>query len=90
MTNLLVVVDYVANVIATSIMRLAHRHRVMCEVDIAIIAEELWHIGSWQKKAGWTLSSELLMGGLSSADALRLMNMKHVVESNVVERRVSS
>jgi hypothetical protein len=43
MSNLLVVVDDVAQVVATRVMRLAHAHGVVSEVDIAVVAEELWH-----------------------------------------------
>jgi hypothetical protein len=39
-SNLLIIVDDVTQVIATAVMRLAHTHRVMCQVHIAIIAED--------------------------------------------------
>ena len=43
MSDLLVVVDDIAQVVATRVMRLAHAHRVVGEVDIAVVAEELRH-----------------------------------------------
>ena len=43
MSDLLVVVDDVAQVVATRVMRLAHAHGVVGEVDIAVVAEELRH-----------------------------------------------
>jgi hypothetical protein len=45
--NLLVVVDNVAEVVAAVVMRFSHAHRVVCEVDIAVVAEELWHGGGF-------------------------------------------
>jgi hypothetical protein len=38
--DLLVVVDNVAQVVATTIMGFAHAHRVVCEVHIAVVAED--------------------------------------------------
>jgi hypothetical protein len=46
MSNLLVVVDYIAQVVAARVMRLAHAHRVVGQVDIAVVAEELRHGGA--------------------------------------------
>ena len=43
MSDLLVVVDDIAQVVATRVMRLAHAHGVVGEVDIAVVAEELRH-----------------------------------------------
>lgn len=43
MSDLLVVVNDVAQVVATRVMRLAHTHGVVGEVDIAVVAEELRH-----------------------------------------------
>jgi hypothetical protein len=43
MSNLLVVVDDVAQVVATRVVRLADAHRVVGQVDIAVVAEELRH-----------------------------------------------
>jgi len=43
MSDLLVVVDDVAQVVATRVMRLAHAHGVVGEIDIAVVAEELRH-----------------------------------------------
>ena len=34
----LVVVDDIAQVVATAVMRFAHTHRVVCEVDITVVA----------------------------------------------------
>jgi hypothetical protein len=45
MSDLLVVVYHVAQVVATGVMRLAHAHRVVGQVDIAVVAEELRHGG---------------------------------------------
>lgn len=42
--NLLVVGLDVAQVVATAVVRLAHAHAVVCEVHIAIVAEELRHV----------------------------------------------
>lgn len=38
MSDLLVVVDDIAQVVATRVMRLAHAHGVVGEVDIAVVA----------------------------------------------------
>jgi hypothetical protein len=46
MSDLLVVVDHVAQVVAAGVMRLAHAHRVVGQVDIAVVAEELRHGGA--------------------------------------------
>lgn len=43
MSDLLIVVDDVAEVVASRVMRLAHAHGVVGEVDIAVVAEELRH-----------------------------------------------
>lgn len=42
-TDLLVVIDNVAEMVATAVVGLAHAHGVVREVDIAIIAKEFWH-----------------------------------------------
>lgn len=50
MSDLLVVVDDVAQVVATRVVRFAHAHGVVREVDIAVVAEELRHgcgRGAW-------------------------------------------
>lgn len=44
MSDLLIVLGHVPQMIATSVMRLAHRHGIMCEIHIAVIAEELGHL----------------------------------------------
>ena len=52
---LLVIGLDVAQVVAAVIVRFSHAHRVVREVDIAIVAEELWHRDAFQKggiKAG--------------------------------------
>ena len=46
MSDLLVVVDYIAQVVAARVMRLAHAHRVVGQVDIAVVAEEFRHGGA--------------------------------------------
>lgn len=43
MADLLVVVDDIAQVVATGVVRLADAHGVVGEVDIAVVAEELRH-----------------------------------------------
>lgn len=43
MSDLLVVVDDIAQVVATGVVRLADAHGVVGEVDIAVVAEELRH-----------------------------------------------
>jgi len=45
MANLLVVVDYISQVISAGVMGLAHAHGVVCEIYIAVVAEEFWHDG---------------------------------------------
>lgn len=45
MADLLVVVDDIAQVVAAGVVRLAHAHGVVGEVDIAVVAEELRHGG---------------------------------------------
>lgn len=40
--DLLVVVDDVADVVATGVVGFAHAHRVVCQVDIAIVAKDWW------------------------------------------------
>lgn len=46
MTNLLIVVDHIPEMISAGIMSLSYRHRVVGEVDIAIITEEFRHFES--------------------------------------------
>lgn len=41
--DLLVVVDYVAEMVAAAVVRLPHAHGVVREVDIAVVAEEFGH-----------------------------------------------
>lgn len=43
MSDLLVVVDDIAQVVATRVVRLSDAHGVVGEVDIAVVAEELRH-----------------------------------------------
>lgn len=43
--DLLVISLDVAQVVATAVVRLAHAHTVVCEVHIAVVAEELRHRG---------------------------------------------
>jgi len=45
--DLLVVVDDVAQVVPAAVVGLAHAHRVVGEVDIAVVAEEFRHDGGW-------------------------------------------
>lgn len=40
MADLLVVVNDVTDVVATGVVGLAHAHRVVCQVDIAIVAKD--------------------------------------------------
>lgn len=44
MTNRLVVLDNVAQVVAACVVRFADAHGIVGEVDIAVVAEELWHV----------------------------------------------
>lgn len=44
MTDLLVVVDDVAEVVSAAVVRLSDAHRVVREVDIAVVAEEFGHL----------------------------------------------
>ena len=44
MADLLVVIDNVANVVATAVVRFSNGHRVVGEVDIAVFAEEARHL----------------------------------------------
>ena len=43
MSDLLVIVHHVAQVVAAGVVRLAHAHRVVGQVDIAVVAEEFRH-----------------------------------------------
>jgi hypothetical protein len=43
--DLLVVVDNVAQVILSAVVRLTHAHGVVRQVDIAVVAEEFRHVG---------------------------------------------
>ena len=45
MANLLVVIDDVAQVVAAAVVRLTHRHAVVRQVDIAVVAED------WRRRA---------------------------------------
>ena len=44
MTDTLVVVYHIAKMVTTAIMRSAHAHRVVREVDVAVVAEEFRHL----------------------------------------------
>jgi hypothetical protein len=43
--DLLVVVDDIAKMITTAVVRFTHTHGIVSEVDIAIVAEEFRHDG---------------------------------------------
>jgi hypothetical protein len=43
MSDLLVVLDDVADVVAPTVVGFAYGHRVVCEIDITILAEEARH-----------------------------------------------
>jgi len=43
MSNLLIILDHVPQMISSRIMCFAHTHRVMREVDIAVITKEFGH-----------------------------------------------
>lgn len=45
MADLLVVFDDVAEMVATGVVSFAHAHRIVGEVDIAVVAEEFRHGG---------------------------------------------
>ena len=50
-SNLLVVVDDITEVVTAAVVSFAHAHRVVGEVDIAVVAEEFRHLGgglSWE------------------------------------------
>lgn len=54
LSNLLIILQHVPQMIPTRIVCLTHAHRVMREVDIAVVAEEFWHPGlqtTFQKKS---------------------------------------
>jgi len=62
MSDLLVVVNDVAQVVATRVMRLSHAHGVVGEVDIAVVAEELRHgCGRvvWICRSGYSMITRL-------------------------------
>ena len=44
MTYLLIIVYDISKVVSTGVVCFAHRHGVVCEVDIAVIAEVLRHL----------------------------------------------
>lgn len=46
MSDLLVIVDDVAHVVAAVVVSLAHAHGVVGEVDIAVVAEEFRHLAA--------------------------------------------
>lgn len=43
MTDFLIVIQHISLVVATAVVSLSHTHRVMSEIDIAIVAEEFRH-----------------------------------------------
>ena len=45
MPDLLVVVDDVAQVVASAVVCFPHAHTIVREVDVAVVAEELGHVG---------------------------------------------
>lgn len=45
LSNLLVVIYDISNVITSAVVRLSNTHRIVCEVDVAIVAKELGHDG---------------------------------------------
>lgn len=57
--DLLVVVDDVAKMVATTVVGFAHRHGVVRQVDIAVIAEELWHLDGCAQMIKETVDGEL-------------------------------
>lgn len=50
LADLLVVVHHVSQVVSTGVMRLAYAHRVVCQVDITVVAEEFGHIAGFCSK----------------------------------------
>lgn len=51
--DLLVIVNYVSQMVSTTVVSLAHTHGIVREVDIAIIAEELGHFGNLCDRSCW-------------------------------------
>jgi len=45
-SDLLVVLDDVPQVITTAVVRFADAYGVMSEIDIAVVAEEFWHFAT--------------------------------------------
>lgn len=43
-SNLLVIIDDVSQVISTAVVGLAHAHGVVRKVDVAVVAEEFRHL----------------------------------------------
>lgn len=43
--DLLVIFHHVAQVVAAAVVGFAHAHAVVCQVDIAVVAEEFGHFG---------------------------------------------
>ena len=42
--DLLIVVDYISEVVAATVVCFAHAHGIVGEVDVAVVAEELGHV----------------------------------------------
>jgi len=63
MANLLVVVDDVSKVVSSAIVGFAHAHRVVCEINIAVVTKELRHF----RRAGSSTSGVELSNCLAQA-----------------------
>lgn len=50
LANLLVVVHHVPQVVSAGVMRLAHAHRVVRQIDITVVAEEFGHFAGFCSK----------------------------------------
>jgi hypothetical protein len=45
--DLLVVIDDISQVISTAVVSFSHRHGIVCQIDITVVAEELRHDCGW-------------------------------------------
>lgn len=53
MADGLVVLDDIAQVVAAGVVGFAHAHAVVRKVDVAIVAEELRHLGGDGERERW-------------------------------------
>lgn len=70
-TDLLVVVDDVTEVISAAVVRLSDAHRVVREVDIAVVAEEFGHLHySFARGCACSCSRRYGFGGATDAPSV--------------------